>query len=112
MLGSLIILVVAIWAVYSLIMAYAYQNQEPGAEALAGFLERFAVDSYRVPKIPSFFKKDPKLWFAQVESTFRSARITDENTKAHHIIANLDFEVIEHIKDLITAEEPPSDLYD
>ena len=39
MLGSLLILVIAIWVVYSLIMAYAYQNQEPDAEALAGFLE-------------------------------------------------------------------------
>ena len=60
MLGSLLILVIAIWAVYSLIMAFANQNEEPAAGALPRFLERFAVDSYRVRIIRSL-KKNPEV---------------------------------------------------
>ena len=69
------------------------------------------VDSYRNPKIPTFFTNDPTLWFLQVESTFASCRITAEQTKADFVIANLDGDVINCVRDLLTAAERPDNIY-
>lgn len=60
------------------------------------------VDSYRVPKMPVFFRKDPSLWFLRVESSFRSARITDQVTQVYFVIAALDEDVLSCCRDLIT----------
>lgn len=73
--------------------------------------ERFRMDHYRVPKIPPFFRADPALWFFQTESSFRNSKITDERTKADHIIASLDFEVVACLKDIIVANPQPTDIY-
>ena len=69
------------------------------------------VDSYRNPKIPTFFTTDPTLWFLQVESAFASCRITAEQSKADFVIANLDVDVINCVRDLLTAAERPADIY-
>lgn len=66
-------------------------------------LNRVRVESYRIPKIPAFFRSDPELWFIQVESTFWSARITDSETKAHHVIAALSSEVATCCRDIMIA---------
>lgn len=64
------------------------------------------VDSYRVPKIPTFFRADPALWFMQVEISLRNARITAEATKADIMLAALDVEVLSSVKDIIAASPP------
>ena len=69
------------------------------------------MDSYRVPKIPKFFREDPQCWFFQVEASFADARIITETTKAHSIIAKLDTDTIPHIRDIITAVPRPIDQY-
>lgn len=69
------------------------------------------VDSYRVPKIPSFFRADPALWFMQIEISLRNARITAEATKADIMLAALDVEVLASVKDIIAVSPPPSDIY-
>ena len=63
------------------------------------------VDSYRVPKIPPFLIKDPVIWFIQVEATFEAARITEQKTKAHHVIMSLDAEAITCCRDLIAEPD-------
>lgn len=69
------------------------------------------VDSYRTPKIPSFFRADPALWFMQVEISLRNARITSESTKADIMLAALDVEVLGSVKDIISASPPPPDIF-
>ncbi|XP_011860171.1 PREDICTED: uncharacterized protein LOC105557520 [Vollenhovia emeryi] len=69
------------------------------------------VESYRVPKIPPFWRQAPEDWFLRVEASFRNANITVDSTKVDHLIASLDPEVISHIRDLITADPPPDNLY-
>ncbi|KYN04623.1 hypothetical protein ALC62_04495, partial [Cyphomyrmex costatus] len=64
------------------------------------------VDSYRIPKIPPFLINDPQIWFIQVEATFQTARITDQMTMAHYVIAALDTEVITCCRDLILQPDP------
>ncbi|KYQ53645.1 hypothetical protein ALC60_03310 [Trachymyrmex zeteki] len=68
------------------------------------------IDSYRIPKIPPFLIKDPVIWFIQVEATFEAARITDQKTKAHHVVMTLDAEAIACCRDLI-AEPDENEPY-
>ncbi|XP_033227729.1 uncharacterized protein LOC117179759 [Belonocnema kinseyi] len=69
------------------------------------------VDSYRVPKIPPFFRNDPSLWFMQVEASCR-ALVSGQATMADCIISHLDSDVIAHVKDILTASPAPADIYD
>lgn len=69
------------------------------------------VAAYRVPKIPPFWRDDPKTWFAQTESSFNIALITQDRTKADYLIANLGNEVLPYVRDIINQDPPPADLY-
>lgn len=71
----------------------------------------FRVDSYRIPKLPTFFRSDPALWFMQVEVTLRNSRITSEATKADIVIAALDFEAIACLKDILSQDPPCVNRY-
>ncbi|XP_076657538.1 uncharacterized protein LOC143361781 [Halictus rubicundus] len=59
------------------------------------------VDSYRQPKVPDFFKEDPALWFAQVESSLSAARINNQKTMADVVVAALKYDVVTTIKDIL-----------
>lgn len=61
------------------------------------------VDSYRIPEIPGFFRKDPSLWFTRVEATFRNAHISSETTMTDHVMAVLDEDVLSCCRDLIAG---------
>lgn len=69
------------------------------------------INSYRVPKIPPFWKVDPTSWFALVDASFRVANITVDRTKVDSLVATFDHEVISHVLSLITQDPPPDDLY-
>ena len=69
------------------------------------------VDSYRVPKLPQFFRKDPRLWFVQVEATFRTSRITAQSTMADYVIPCIDSEAISAVADII-ADSNSLNKYD
>lgn len=59
------------------------------------------VESYRVPKLPPFFREDPALWFLQLESTFRTAKITDQTTMGDYVISTLETEGVACCRDII-----------
>ena len=61
-------------------------------------------------KLP-FWSADPQVWFAQVESQFFTRKITNQDTKFHHIVACLPPEVAVDIRDLI-INKPPDNAYD
>ena len=69
------------------------------------------VEAYRSPKIPSFFRSDPAVWFMQVEASLRNARITVESTKAYFVSAAVDAEVVACVKDIVSESPPSSDVY-
>ena len=64
------------------------------------------------PKIPKFFRDDPISFFIAVEASFAKSRISTQSTMAQHLIANLDPDLIPHIKDIIVANPVPIDVYD
>lgn len=57
-------------------------------------------------KIPPFWQDEPTLWFAQVESQLSLAGITNDTTKFHYVVANLDYKVAQVVRDLIIT--PPA----
>ncbi|XP_043464495.1 uncharacterized protein LOC122499954 [Leptopilina heterotoma] len=69
------------------------------------------VDVTRLSRLTGFYNEDPSLWFIQVEAAFANARITSDRTKANHVISELGPEVIVCIRDLITEDPRPDDLY-
>lgn len=69
--------------------------------------ESSQINSYRIPKIPPFWINDPETWFIAVEASFQVARITDDTTKYHSILANFDATILSHIKDLV--HNPPAE---
>lgn len=70
------------------------------------------IDNYRIPKIPPFFKRNPNTWFARVEATLRSARITSQATKADIVFAALEEDISEAVCDLMSQPQLPDDIYD
>ena len=94
----------------------AGDNANPAQGELAAAIRQLAeannrVESYRLPKIPRFYRQDPGLWFHQVESSFGTARIVTEKTKADFVIANLELEIVAHVEDILTIIPPPPDIY-
>ncbi|GBL77768.1 hypothetical protein AVEN_112824-1 [Araneus ventricosus] len=59
-------------------------------------------------KAPPFWKQNPKLYFAQIESQFAIAGITKDETKYHHVVAAIATEVIAQVSDIIL--NPPEEL--
>jgi hypothetical protein len=61
-------------------------------------------------KAPSFWERDPELWFLQVESQFINAGITTDTTKFHIVVASLDSVVLSVVKDIV-KKPPANDTY-
>ncbi|XP_076383750.1 uncharacterized protein LOC143261000 [Megalopta genalis] len=78
----------------------AWERDSIAADEGAGAAALDKIESYRSPKIPAFYREDPTLWFAVVESTFRTSHITAESTMADFIARELDYEIAATVRDL------------
>lgn len=58
-------------------------------------------------KVGPFWKRDPTLWFAQLEAQFTLAGITREDTRYYHVLAAIDSEILACCSDII--RDPPED---
>lgn len=63
-------------------------------------------------KVPPFWKKDPELWFCQLEALFARGNVTNSLTKFQIIIPKLDFEVLQDAADIVKkpGDSPYEDL--
>ena len=57
-------------------------------------------------KLPSLWTDNPRLWFARAEAQFRSANITQDDTKFNHVVSILDNATANEISSLLT--DPPA----
>lgn len=59
-------------------------------------------------RLPTFWRKNPLVWFAQVEAIFDLHHITSETSRFRHLLCNLSPEVAQEVADVIAA--PSSDV--
>lgn len=59
-----------------------------------------------VVKLPTFWSKQPEIWFAQAEAQFTLRNITDDTAKYHNVVAALDQQTAVRILDIIKV--PPA----
>ncbi|XP_029168376.1 uncharacterized protein LOC114938562 [Nylanderia fulva] len=62
-------------------------------------------NEFRLVKLPTFWHKQPKLWFAQVESEFLVFRIRSEEIKYSTVIRHLDEKALIVVSEIV--ENPP-----
>lgn len=55
-------------------------------------------------KIPPFWERNPEVWFIQVEAQFSVSRVSADDTKFNHILAQLDPKYLEYIWDIISGD--------
>lgn len=70
-----------------------------------------SISAVTMRKLPPFWKENPVLWFAQVEAMFSLSRISNEDTKYGHIIANLEPSILPFISDVV-RNPPPRGKYE
>jgi hypothetical protein len=57
-------------------------------------------------KIPQFYKKNPPLWFIQLETCFSINNIVEDNIRYKMVVASLDAVVLEQVSDVVLS--PPN----
>ena len=77
----------------------------PAGETLASTPETAPTVATASIKLPPFWPSDPEIWFAQVEATFTTRRITSQRTRFNYVITSLSPEVATEIQDLVL--KPP-----
>lgn len=63
------------------------------------------------PKLPPIWQQKPAMWFAHIETQFRVAGITADQTKFDHVIGQFDYKITAEIEDII-LNPPEKDKYD
>jgi hypothetical protein len=59
------------------------------------------------PKIPPFWKPNPKIWFVQIEAQFRRYRIHTDQAKFDYVVSSIDADILSHVSDILA--DPPAD---
>lgn len=62
-------------------------------------------------RIPPFWPEEPEIWFMQIEGQFQIAGITNDLTKFHYIVGQLDQQYLREVKDIL-AKPPTSNRYE
>lgn len=57
-------------------------------------------------KVPPFWKKNPQLWFRQLEAQFSTSNITTEATKFNHLVGVIETDILDYVCDIILT--PPA----
>jgi hypothetical protein len=64
------------------------------------------VDAYTRTRIPTFYKASPDIWFLQLDSIFRSAKVTTSAAKYHLVVGSLDTKMLTILQDLLHDPGP------
>lgn len=61
-------------------------------------------------KVPPFWKKNPQLWFRQLEAQFSNSNISSELTKFNTIVGVMESDILSTVSDLV-LDPPATDMY-
>lgn len=83
-------------------------SQGEGSDVKSEVVSAFSA----VDKIPPFWKRDPELWFCQIEAIFARANITNSLTKFQTIVPKIDFDILQQASDIVKrpSNTPYEDL--
>ena len=62
-------------------------------------------------RLPPFWPADPAIWFAQVEATFATKKLTSQKSRFDFVVASLSLEVATEVRDLV-LHPPGTNAYD
>ena len=62
-------------------------------------------------RLPPFWPADPAIWFAQVEATFATKKLTSQKSRFDFVVASLSPEVATEVRDLV-LHPPGTNAYD
>jgi hypothetical protein len=52
-------------------------------------------------KVSPFWLQNQKMWFIQLESSFVTANITDDETMSHYVVNALDGGILKYVSDIL-----------
>lgn len=67
-------------------------------------------NEFRLLKLPTFLHKQPKLWFAQLESEFLVFRVRSDDIKYNTVIRHLDEQALVAVSEIV-ENSPEKDKY-
>lgn len=59
------------------------------------------------PRIPPFWKPNPKIWFVQIEAQFRRHKINTDQAKFDYVVSSIDADILSHVSEVVA--DPPAD---
>ena len=62
-------------------------------------------------RVPTFWRAEPALWFAQLDAQFDTARVTSDRTKYNTIVGSIDSAILQHVSDIV-LNPPVTDKYE
>lgn len=62
-------------------------------------------------RLPPFWAKNPRSWFAQVEAQFHLRRVSTQLSKYYYVVSALPPDIADELDDVLAAT-PPADAYD
>lgn len=72
--------------------------------------QKIHSNELRLIKLPKFWRKQPKLWFAHLESEFTVYRISSNDVKYSSVVRHLDEQALIAVAELI-KNPPEKDKY-
>lgn len=72
--------------------------------------ENTALTTLQV-RLPPFWAKNPRSWFAQVEAQFHLRRVTTQLSRYYYVVSALPPDIADELDDVLAAT-PPADAYD
>lgn len=90
----------------------SHPDPDPTASAASGGPPAAPVIASTINiKLPPFWPNDPAIWFAQVEATFATKKLTSQKSRFDYVVASLSPEVITEVRDLV-LHPPDTTPYD
>ena len=75
-------------------------------------LHAAAVAAAAAEQLPAFWADEPEMWFASVEASFETLRVTSQRTRYTRVLARRPCETLVSIRDIVRAANTLADPYD